>query len=255
MLLAQQAPPAPPPAPERTIDNMLSISLFYWRPNHGQLGFYPGQFSFATVSQRFDLPRAARANAGMITLPTGGSNRLEIGFWDIKASGTARPGEPLALFAANIKRGELVASRYHIRNIRVSWNYLTFPVPALDAKLRIKTFWEVQHTRINPTLSFPESNDPTATVGPKQSITFPGTGLGLEYVPSNRFRMEARISGMALPGKSRYADAEASLVGTIRRIEIFGGVKGFHFRTTTKSEIYQQATIWGPMFGLRWVFR
>ena len=181
--------------------------------------------------------------------------RLEIGYWDTKGSGSSRAPQALNLYGANVKKNELVASRYQIRNFRLTWNYLTFPVPALAAKLRVKTFWEVQHTRIKPTLTFPESNSPDATVGPTQSITFPGVGVGLEYVPSGRFRMEARISGLALPGKSRYVDGEASAVGSIGKLELYGGVKGFHFRTSPNSEAYQQATIWGPMFGVRWVFR
>jgi hypothetical protein len=234
---------------------MLSIGVFYWRPDQGRLGFYPGKFTTTTVSQRLDLPEARRATGILITLPTGGSNRLEIGYWSSSASGSTRVTRPLNIYAANVRTGELVASEYKLANFRVSWNYLTYPVPAFDAKLRIKTFWEVQHTRIKPTVRFPESNTPDATVGPKQSITWPGVGIGMEFVPSNKFRIDARISGMALPGKSRYADAEVALVGTIGSLEIYGGGKGFHFRTTPNSEAYQQAYIWGPMAGVRWVFK
>ena len=254
MMLAQQAPPARPRT-EHTIDNMFSISVFYWRPDHGQPGFFPGKLTTTTVSQRLDLGRSTRANGAVLTFPTKGYNRLEIGYWVTRASASTRATEPLNLFAANVKKGELVASKYEVRNIRLSWNYLSFPVPALDAKLRLKTFWEVQNTSIKPTVSFPESSDPGATVGDSQMVTWPGVGIGMEYVPSKHFRMEARISGMAFPGKSRYADAEITLVGTMGHLELFGGGKGFHFRTTPNSGIYQQATIWGPMGGIRWVFR
>ena len=253
-MLAQQAPPARPRT-ERTIDNMFSIGVFYWRPDQSQPGFFPGKFITTTTSHRLDLGRSTRANGAVITFPTKGFNRLEIGYWEAKGSGSTRATEPLSIFAANLKTGALIASKYQIRNIRLSWNYLTYPVPAFDAKLRIKTFWEVQSTRLRPVVSFPESSDPSATVGDSQTVTWPGVGIGMEFVPSKRFRMEARISGMALPGKSRYADAEVNLVGTIGHLELFGGGKGFHVRTTPNSEIYQQATIWGPMAGIRWVFR
>jgi hypothetical protein len=235
---------------------MLSVSLFYWRPNQGlEPGLFRGDRSLLTVSQRFAMPVATRSNGIMITLPTLGSNRLEIGYWDTGASGASRAKERLNIYAANVAQGELVASRYKIRNIRVSWNYLTFPVPALDAKLRVKTYWEVQHTRLKPQISFPESAVPSAVVGAKQSITLPGAGVGLEYVASRRFRFDARLSGMAFPGTSRYVDAEATLIGTFGGLEILAGGKGFHFRTTPKDETYQQAAMWGPVFGLRWVFR
>src|SRR6185436_10383024 len=109
-------------------------------------------------------------------------------------------------------------------------------------------FWEVQYTRVNPEVSFPESTDPTAVVGNKQAIIWPGAGIGIEYVPSKKVRLEAKISGMAWPGKSRYVDTEVALVGTIGHLEIFGGGKGFHFRTSPNTvDSYFQSTIWGPM--------
>jgi len=254
-MLAQQAPPAARPKTEHTIDNMFSISVFYWRPDQGQPGFFAGKQITTTVSHRLDLGHASRGNGAVITFPTKGFNRLELGYWETRGSGSTRATEPLSLFAANLRTGALIASKFQIRDFRLSWNYLTYPVPAFDAKLRIKTFWEVQSIRMKPDVSFPESSDPTAKVGDTQTITWPGVGIGMEFVPSKRVRMEARISGMALPGKSRYADAEINLVGNLGHLEIFGGGKGFHVRTSPKSEIYQQATIWGPIGGIRWVFR
>jgi len=281
VMLAQQAPPAEPtkpattppaatppakpattpakparaPRPQRGVDDMMSISLFYWRANRGQPGLFAGTQTTTTLSQRLDLSHSSRADGIMVTLPTGGANRLEVGYWDTRGSGTRVATEPLAIYAATVKAGDPIKSSYLIRNIRISWNYLTYPVPAGSAKLRVKTFWEVQYTRISPVISFPNAADPTATVGDKKAIIFPGVGVGLEYVPSKRFRVESRLSGMALPGRSRYADAEVSLIGSVGSLEIFGGGKGFHFRTSPKSETYQQGTIWGPMFGVRWVFK
>ena len=235
---------------------MLSISVFYWRPDQGHPRYEPGTQSITTASRHFDLPKASRATGAVITFPTKGFNRLELGYWQTYASGSDRATEPLNLFGANVKKGDLVATNYKIRNIRLTWNYLTYPVPALNAKLRIKTFWEAQYTRINPYSSFPESADPTATVGDKKTVFWPGAGIGFEYVPSKRFRMEGRLSGMAFPGRSRYADAEVNLVGTVGHVEIFGGGKGFHFRTSPKVvDSYMEATIWGPMAGIRWVFK
>jgi hypothetical protein len=60
---------------------------------------------------------------------------------------------------------------------------------------------------------------------------------------------------MTLPGKSGYYDVEANAVGRIRKLEIFGGIKGFHFHTSSKQETFTTSTMWGPMAGLRWVFR
>jgi hypothetical protein len=235
---------------------MLSVGVFYWRQDYGRPGLFPGNLNFNTASTRLDLGKSTRANGFVITIPTGDYHRLEIGYWDNRGSGSSRATQPLNLFGANVRNNELLTNNYRIQNIRVAWNYLTFPVPAMGAKFRVKTFWEVQHTRIKPTVGFPESTvNPDATVGDKKAITWPGVGIGMEYVPSTHLRFEARVSGMAFPGRSRYADAEASIVGSVKSVEIFGGLKGFHFRTSPKSDTIQQGYLWGPMAGVRWVFK
>jgi len=235
---------------------MFSISAFYWRPNSGQPGFRAGKFVADPTSGFLNLTsNPNRANGAMLTFPTGGMNRLEIGYWRVNDSGDVRAPAKLSIFGANIPSNGLLNTQYKISNIRASWNYLSFPVPVYDAKLRLKSFWEVQYTKFLPTIGFPEIKSNPAPIQPKQSVVYPGVGLGLEYVASRHFRLEARGSGMTLPGKSGYYDVEASAVGRVSKVEIFGGIKGFHFHTSSKQETYVTSTMWGPMVGLRWVFR
>ncbi|MEO5924583.1 MAG: hypothetical protein ABIR70_12230 [Bryobacteraceae bacterium] len=270
MAMGQQAPapaptaapkPAPAPAavpqaaPEREgIEDMFSISAFYWMPNYGQPGFRAGKFVADPTSGFLNLTsKPYRANGIMLTFPTGGFNRLEIGYWRINDSGDLRAPAKLAMFGANIANNELLNTKYKISNIRAAWNYLSFPVPPYDAKLRIKSFWEVQYTTFLPTIYFPTAKNSPAPIQPKQSVIYPGVGLGVEYVAGRMFRMEARGSGMTLPGKSGYYDVEGNAVARIKSVEIFGGIKGFHFHTSSKQETWTRATMWGPMFGLRYV--
>ena len=235
---------------------MFSISAFYWRPDYGQPGFRAGKFVADPTSGYLNLTsKPYRANGAMLTFPTGGFNRMEIGFWRVNDSGDLRAPAKLAMFGANIANNEKLNTKYKITNIRVAWNYLSFPVPPFDSKLRLKSFWEVQYTKFLPTIYFPEAKNSPAPIQPKQSVFYPGVGLGVEYVASKHFRMETRGSGMMLPGKSGYYDVEANLTGRIHKVEIFGGVKGFHFHTPKKQETYVTSTMWGPMVGLRWVFR
>ena len=93
-----------------------------------------------------------------------------------------------------------------------------------------------------------------APLTPKQSVRYPGFGLGVEYIPSKHFRLEARGSGMAFKGRSGYYDIEANAVARIKKVEVFGGMKGYHFHTTPHNQdTYTQGTLWGPSFGLRYV--
>ena len=258
---AQTPAPAPAPAkaastkpPREGIDDMFSVSLFMWKPS-GQPGFRPGPFVPDPTSSTLNLTKdPSRANGAMVTIPTGGFNRLEIGYWRAYDAGDLRAPNKMSIFGANIANNELLNTYYRLSNIRVAWNYLTYPVPPFNTKLRLKSFWEFQYTKFQPTLNFPEAKNSPAPLTPKQSVRYPGFGLGVEYIPSKHFRLEARGSGMAFKGRSGYYDIEASAVARIKKVEVFGGMKGYHFHTTPHNQnTYTQGTLWGPSFGLRYV--
>jgi hypothetical protein len=238
---------------------MFSFSAFYWNASRGFAGFFPGQGQSTTTNRRIDIPIHPKGYGAMLTIPTGGFNRLEIGYFTTEADGSFRAPRNTRIFAGNVSAGDLLATTYDFQNIRISWNYLTFPVPPTGSKLRIKTFWEFQRTLIKPLLLLPEKqeepDDPIPSIREDLSINYPGAGIGLEFVPSPRFRFEGRASGMAFPGKSRYIDAEASAVLRLAgRVEVFGGVKAYHFRTSPQADTFMEATPWGPFGGIRYVF-
>lgn len=243
-----------------SIDDMFSLGVYYWKPTEGTPRFDGGETAIMPENQKFNLPSKPNQGLGAeLTIPTGGFNRLEIGYWQVKDSGAFRTPRELDVFNNVVAAGELMTQQYELTNIRIAWNYLTFPVPPLDARFRIKTFWEFQSTQFKGLLTLPEAVDegvPIPFVEPDESIRLPGAGIGFEFVPTRAFRMEGRLSGMAFPGRSRYADAQVSAVGRIAgHLEIFAGLKGFHFRTSPKdSVIFLEGTIVGPFGGIRWVF-
>jgi hypothetical protein len=245
------------PVEEReSIDDMFSVALTYWKPSHASPGFYGGKLSDDVTKQRLDLPDSPNHATGFIfTIPTGGANRLEFGVWDVSDKGSVRPPKALLLLGANVPAGELLDLHYRIRNYRFSWNYLTYPVPAFGAHFRVKTFWEVQYTSVKPDVVFPESKVSAAPLTPSYGIFYPGAGLGFEYVVSRAFRAEGKFSGMAFPGRSNYWDSEVNIAGRIHKVELFGGMKAFHFQTSPKKDVFLKGSIWGPQVGVRWVFR
>ncbi len=253
----QRLPQVQAPEPEN-IENMFSIGYYYWRPDHGGSGYFGGKPSLDPARQRLDLPSPpARANAYEVTIPTGGNNRLEVGYWKLVDSGQIRATRDLEIYGANITNGEGIQELYNYTNLRIAWNYLSYPVPPLDSRFRIKSFWEVQYFRARTQLAFPDQPDINGNipvVQPKESIKLPGVGIGAEYIPNRSFRVEGRISGMGLPGRSRYIDAQVTAVGRIANfVEFFGGIKGYHFRTSPRNAEFIEGTLWGPFFGMRFV--
>lgn len=260
----QQAPAAPkptrqPPVDPENIESMASISAYVWRPSRGEPGYRAGTFTSNKTLRTLDLPGDPKGFGAVLTFPTGGFNRLEIGFARTEASASFRPGRQVNIFGANIPPDTLLDTTYDIDVINVRWNYLTFPVPPLDSRLRIKTFWEAHYAKYKPLITFPEDvdsdgNNRGLSISQDQTLFYPGVGIGLEFVPVKAFRIEAGGSGMALPGRSRYLDVSAQAVVRVGRFEVFGGYKGYHFRTSPRKEIYITGTLVGPLFGLRWVF-
>jgi hypothetical protein len=249
--------PAKPPAPPReNIEDMLSVSVFYWLPK-GQPGFRAGHGVADPQTGELDLTKDPnRGNGVQITFPTGGFNRLEIGYWRLYDSGDVISPHKVSIFGADIQAGERLNTQYKASNLRAAWNYLTFPVPPLESKLRIKTFWEIQWTKFDPTIGFPDVPSNPAPITPTQNIFYPGAGIGAEYIWKKYFRVEARGSGMGFPGRSHYWDLEASAIGRIKsHLEIYATWKGFGFRSSPKNETYIQGMYTGPMLGVRWVFR
>lgn len=256
---AQQAPAPPPPTDPENIESMFSISASYWRTTGGQASIRGGKTNADPAAAALDFPKLKPTSyTAQITFPTGGFNRFEIGYFHVGGNGSFQPANDGSLQGATINAGENVSTNFKLTSVRVAWNYLSFPIPPLDSRLRVKTFWEVQFTNIHSTITFPDQEDTDTgyipSITPKKKIFYPGVGVGLEYVVSNKFRFESRVSGMAWPGHSRYVDAEASVVGRLGSVEIFGGAKLFNFRTATNSDFFMKGTIWGPQGGIRYVF-
>jgi hypothetical protein len=195
---AQTPPPEPPkPAPAKSqagqstfeeTESIWSIAPFYWLPK-GDARLAGGRISPDPPAQTIDLgTRLKNAPGLIITAPTGRSNRLEFTFWEAKGSGSQIAARDYFLFGDSYDKGEQLDTEYRIRSGKVTWNYLSFPYPALDSKFRIKTLWEFQYAQVNPTITAPFTATPAQggaaavpaqrTTG-KRTVLLPTLGLGM----------------------------------------------------------------------------
>jgi hypothetical protein len=234
---------------------MFSISLFDWLPSSRDTGLHAGSKAILPPPHELTLPGKPYRDYGLlITFPMKGSSRLELSYTTLNANGSIIAPTDLGLFGGTIAKAEPLSTSYSLRQIKMTYNYLTYPNPPQDAKLRFKTLWEFQVVQLYPTvIATVTAPDQPLTV--TQRIILPTLGLGMEYVPSKHFRMEIRGSGMTIPHHSALGDADGSLVGRVGRMEIFAGAKLLHYKTSPNSDTYMRGTLWGPYGGLRWVFK
>jgi hypothetical protein len=249
-----QTPPVAQPQEPENIERMLSIGLFDWLPS-GSVGLHAGAQAFLPPPHELTLPgKPYRSYGVVVTMPAKGSSRLEFSYTTLNDNGGLLAPTDLGLFAGTIAQGEPLSTTYSLRHLKLSYNFLTYPNPPQDAKFRIKTLWEFHFMQLYPTVTATVTA-PDQPLAETQRIMLPAAGLGVEYVPSKHFRMELKGSGMFIPHHPALADAEGTLVGRIRSVEIFAGGKLLYFRTSPQKETFMSGRLWGPFGGVRWVFR
>jgi hypothetical protein len=196
------------------------------------------------------------AIGGMLTFPAGKYNRLEVSFFQVHGSGTTTAPENLTIFGQNIPSGDFLTSSFRIRSMNVSWNYLTWPAPPESSRFRIKTLWGFQWDSVQSVIDAPYETSTTFSpaVG-TLNIYYPSFGIGGEYVLSKNVYVDGRASGFAWPHHAVIWDAEGNLTFRYKFIEVFGGYKASHLKTSPQGEEYILGTLQGGYGGIRIVLR
>ena len=257
---AQQQTPAPTVAPPEIQrddpDNGGSITGFYWMLS-GTPKMLPGKKAANAAGQTIPLPPDDKKGPGFtVSIPAGKFNRIEATYWQAYGAGdSGAAAVALTPFGVTIPQGDELYNRFTIRNVKLVWNYLTYPAPPLDSKFRVKTFWGVQYTHINAVIDAPAeiANTQLPAVGSRQ-IIYPVLGIGAEYIANKHLYFDARVSAFALPHRAAYWDGSINAVVHTRHIEIFGGYQIFYFKTTPSNDQYFSATLRGAIGGARWMF-
>lgn len=283
---AQQAPPpqAPTPLPEPSpppkpvaapqnprdiaakpdntppddIDNVfVSAKVYYWLTK-GTFNLLSG--AKATSAGGSTLPTLGDASkhnlGGVITFPAGKYNRLEVSFYQAHGNGTSTAPQTLTFFGQTIPAGDFLSTSFRVRQIKATWNYLTWPAPPEASRLRIKTLWELQYTQVSTVIDAPYET--SATFSPATGtlhIIYPSFGLGGEYVLSKYLYLDSRISGFAWPHHAVIWDAEGDVVARYKFLELFGGYKASHLKTSPQGEEFAVGTFQGGYVGLRIALR
>lgn len=265
-----QQTPAPTAAPPEISpddpDNGEPVTAYFWKTS-GSTILHPGVQTYtntatginyeAAVGPTLPLPNFSSISpAGMVSMPAGKFNHLELSYFQADGSGGYITPVALDIFGVAYGPNTLMSNTYRVRNANLTWNYLTWPSPPEDSKFRFRTLYGFNYTRVDAVLDSPLNTNPNFTPGTgNKQIFYPDFGVAGEYIPSKHLFIEGRAWGFALPQHADIGDLEANVVGRLGHIEIFAGYKMFHFKTSKRSDQYFLGTIKGPMAGVRWVFR
>jgi hypothetical protein len=268
----QQPTPQEPPAPQQqnpaatTAPPEISpddpdygepVEGSYWL-SRGAPKTLPGnKAQYYAQDQILGLPNARpRSPGARVSIPAGKFNHLEISYFQADGDGTGYAANPLTLLSSVIPQGYFISTTYRVRSAQLTWNYLTWPSPPEDSKWRFRTLWSFNYTTVSATVDAPF--DDSVSFEPAKgtrNIYYPTLGIETEYIPNKILYFEARTWGFGFPHHADIADAEVNAVVRFKHLEIFGGYKFFHFKTSPGSDQFFVGTLTGPIAGVRWVFR
>ena len=197
----------------------------------------------------------------------GQHNALRISWFESRAAGDFTAAQDLTLFSQTYLAGTLVSTNYTLQNLKVSFEYLSWPFPVESRRFRLLSLWNIQYTSMRAVFDAPQlplvdaSGNPLidsngnpvsyATEGTRWFIS-PTFGIGAHEYITKDFRIEVNASGFAIPHHWTTWDSDATINYRIGHFEVAGGLKAFHFKTSTNSDFYMKNTLISPMVALKW---
>jgi len=233
-------------------EGKISVGGSGWAPL-GHPVFDKGKDSASTTDSRIEYQGKDNVAPGLVlSLPGGGHNAVRISYFEVKADGSTTAATDLTLFDQGYAAGTFVTTEYKLQNIKLSYDYVTWPYPIGSRRFRLKTLWQVQFTKVSSVFTAPFSGDPTGSVATgSKTIILPTLGLGPAYYLSRNFHIEIDGSGFGIPHHAAIGDVDAFASYKVSRIEIRGGLRYYYFKTNPNSDFYTRGVLAGGYIGLR----
>jgi hypothetical protein len=231
--------------------NGFSIGASYWLTG-GSASLLAGTQSVDPAIQNLVLPTPDSRSPGVrITTPAGKYNRIEISGFQTNTNGSSTAKQDLFLLGNPFTLGDKLQINYKIRNVKATWNYLMYPAPP-TSKIRFKALFGFEYIGVKTTISAPLDTNATTSSG-SRNVFLPTLGVGMDIVANKHVRLEVNPSAMAFPHRSYVVDGDASIVVSYSHVELVGGGRYLHFRSSPKNDQYVRGTLTGPYVGVRFV--
>jgi hypothetical protein len=272
-----QTPPTPeqvttkpnlklPPPPPKVVDVRMpgeagiSIGLIGWRP-FGDQFLDKGKASTFTASSLLKLANSQHGTYGVeVGVAAGLHNTIKASYFYSKTNGNVTPSVDTVIFGQVFSAGEHMTTNSKLSDVKLSYEYLTWPYPVERRHFRLKTLWQMQYITLrsiydDPVRSAtPDVNGAITSVAVLGSKSFfsPAFGLGIHEYATRNFHFEADVSGFALPHRFQLLDIETTIGYRVGHIDVRGGFKFLHFRTSPQQDYFYRGTLSGAFVGVRW---
>jgi hypothetical protein len=211
------------------------------------------------------------ADGGEFGLALGLHNMLRFSYFQSRASGDFTAPVDTVVFNNQIYgAGTLVSTNYLLQNVKLSFDYLTWPYPVESRRFRLKTLWQLQYTSAKagfdaPLLPLVDANGNPLIDAAGNPISYaasatkwfiiPTFGLSATEYITPHIRFEASADGFSIPHHSTLYEGESTINLRVSHFEVRGGAKLFHFSTSASQDFYMRGTLGSVFFGVRWYSR
>jgi hypothetical protein len=258
-------PLGPPPSTETTYGKGVVFEARYWLVKSNPLARQTGGDATENFSFRDDIGGSANNNRPsiLVGIPTKHGNKLWFSYAETTYSGGGTSTRALNFDGQSYDANTLLNENMKLRNIKLSWDYLTYPAPPrLMKKWQFKTLWEVQAVEFSPTVtSTILTTDSTGaiidngnTTSQSKFLLLPSIGAGIDTQPAKNVDFSIKGSGFILPSHRYIYDMEAKLGVRVKHAEIVLGYRRLYASAGSSSDQYFRAGMSGPYGGLAWHF-
>ena len=232
----------------------LTLGIFYWFTGPGtNTGVINGHLATDNETLK-DLGKPRWTPGVEISYPITRTGSLHFDGFQTHGTGNQNaPADAVYYATTTVAKGSYLATSYKIRGGKFYLDDLLFPHKFPVSRFRLKSILGVQILSMNTRIDLPLATTLSFAVGDKKLI-LPMIGAAAEYAisPHVLFRLEG--SGFGLYKKSDIWDSAATLAVRRGHMELVGGVKALHFKTSPKKAEYLTGTLAGAFVGARWHF-
>lgn len=255
-----QSPQAPPAqasknaVPDYPEPRTLTIGAFYWLTQGGtQPSLNTGRLAidYETIK---DLGKPKKSPGIQASIPITRTGELKLEYSRAKGDGNQTAPAVLDIFNTGFNKGDYLATQYQMQHAKLYLDDLLFPHKFPVAKFRLKSLWEVQWVQIKTTVDAPylAGTSLQETASGTKTVILPTFGLAAEYALTPHVLLRVDGSGFGLYHKADMWDANALIAFRKGPVEVQGGVKALHFKTSPNLAEYETATFTGAFVGLLW---
>jgi hypothetical protein len=257
----QTQPPAAAPAAQTTPDypdpRTFTIGLFYWATNN-TLGTQPSLFTGKQALDYENLPNLGKPHqtpALQVSFPITRTGEIKVDAFLLKGTGNSVATvktDPFYL-QTPFNPGDYIASQYQIKNVHIYLDDLLWPHKFPVSKFRLKSLWGLEWNAVHVNATSPLNQSPVIADN-TMNIVQPTFGIAAEYAPAPHLLFRVSTDGFAIPHKSLLGEAQGEISYRKGSLEIVGGGRFLHVKSSPNSTTYVSATFIGAFAGVRWHF-